>query len=450
MLLGDGSLLWTAEERMLRMKKKDNFKGKSLIGFNVLLLITTCISAFSGFFIAKNENLQGLLSFTYSDYLIIVASVIILTILSALVFNVLMKGKLKAISRLNDKVHRLAHGDLSVEFNDKSKDEIGQLNRSISELQEKFAFLVSSLKNVNETGISQASDVSVIAEETLASAEEIGRAMAEIAEGAVSQASELEEVKREIDSLTNSIDNMEGKNQIIKKATENAQEASHNGQKTINTLKICNENASKSTNEVSIGISGLYQKVLDISKITSTINRIAEQTNLLALNASIEAARAGEHGKGFSVVANEVRNLAEETNSATKQIQDMIQNIEKEMESTVMSIYETTNQTAELDTAVKDTEKEFTAIARAVVNSIEAVKEMTVELNRVVKQNNHISSSIAKVSEVSESVAAAVEQIASSTDEQTSAIGNVAKTAEIMKSSNEELKDSLTQYNLAK
>ncbi|MEM5594271.1 hypothetical protein AAHH67_25490 [Niallia circulans] len=74
------------------MKKKDNFKGKSLIGFNVLLLITTCISAFSGFFIAKNETLQGLLSFTYSDYLIIVASVIILTILSALVFNVLMKG----------------------------------------------------------------------------------------------------------------------------------------------------------------------------------------------------------------------------------------------------------------------------------------------------------------------------------------------------------------------
>ncbi|WP_414630349.1 methyl-accepting chemotaxis protein [Bacillus sp. 522_BSPC] len=241
---------------------------------------------------------------------------------------------------------------------------------------------------------------------------------------------------------------MEGKNQIIKQATENAQEASHNGQKTINSLKICNENASKSTNDVSIGISSLYQKVLDISKITSTINRIAEQTNLLALNASIEAARAGEHGKGFSVVANEVRNLAEETNSATKQIQDMIQNIEKEMESTVMSIYETTNQTAELDTAVKDTEKEFTAIAAAVINSIAAVKEMTGELNRVVEQNNHISRSIAMVSEVSESVAAAVEQIASSTDEQTSAIGNMAKTAEVMKSSNEELKDSLVKFNL--
>lgn len=422
------------------MKKKNSFKVKTLIIMNVLILITTLISAFVGFYVAKNENSETAIIF--------IGAVVIITVLSSFVLYVLIKGKFKAISRLNDKVNMVLQGQPSFEYSYKAKDEIGQLSRSIDQLQEKYSFLVSSLKTVNENGLNQANDVSVIAEETLASSEEIGRAMAEIAEGAVSQASELEEVKREIDSLTNSIDNMEGKNQIIKQATENAQEASHNGQKTINSLKICNENASKSTNDVSIGISSLYQKVLDISKITSTINRIAEQTNLLALNASIEAARAGEHGKGFSVVANEVRNLAEETNSATKQIQDMIQNIEKEMESTVMSIYETTNQTAELDTAVKDTEKEFTAIAAAVINSIAAVKEMTGELNRVVEQNNHISRSIAMVSEVSESVAAAVEQIASSTDEQTSAIGNMAKTAEVMKSSNEELKDSLVKFNL--
>lgn len=423
------------------MKKKDSFKVKTLFLISLLILITTLISAFVGFYVAKNEKLETVI--------ILIGAVVIITVLSSFVFYVLMKGKFNAISRLNDKVIKLLEGQLSVEYSYKSKDEIGQLSHSINQLQEKFSFLVSSLKTVNENGLGQANDVSVIAEETLASSEEIGRAMAEIAEGAVSQASELEEVKREIGSLTSSIDNMEGKNLIIKQATENAQEASHNGQKTINSLKICNENASKSTNDVSIGISSLYQKVLDISKITSTINRIAEQTNLLALNASIEAARAGEHGKGFSVVANEVRNLAEETNSATKQIQDMIQNIEKEMESTVMSIYETTNQTAELDTAVKATEKEFIAIAEAVTNSIRAVKEMTGELNRVVEQNNHISRSIVKVSEVSESVAAAVEQIASSTDEQTSAIGNVAKTAEVMKSSNEELKDSLSNYNLS-
>lgn len=423
------------------MKKKDSFKVKTLFLISLLILITTLISAFVGFYVAKNENLETVI--------ILICAVVIITVLSSFVFYVLMKGKFNAISRLNNKVIKLLEGQLSVEYSYKSKDEIGQLSHSINQLQEKFSFLVSSLKTVNENGLGQANDVSVIAEETLASSEEIGRAMAEIAEGAVSQASELEEVKREIGSLTSSIDNMEGKNLIIKQATENAQEASHNGQKTINSLKICNENASKSTNDVSIGISSLYQKVLDISKITSTINRIAEQTNLLALNASIEAARAGEHGKGFSVVANEVRNLAEETNSATKQIQDMIQNIEKEMESTVMSIYETTNQTAELDTAVKATEKEFIAIAEAVTNSIRAVKEMTGELNRVVEQNNHISRSIVKVSEVSESVAAAVEQIASSTDEQTSAIGNVAKTAEVMKSSNEELKDSLSNYNLS-
>jgi methyl-accepting chemotaxis protein len=423
------------------MKKKDSFKVKTLFLISVLILITTLISAYVGFYVAKNESLETVI--------ILIGAVVIITVLSSFVFYVLMKSKFNAISRLNDKVNKMLQGQLSVEYSYKSKDEIGQLSHSIDQLQGKLSFLVSSLKTVNENGLIQANDVSVIAEETLASSEEIGRAMAEIAEGAVSQASELEEVKREIDSLTNSIDNMEGKNLIIKQATENAQEASHNGQKTINSLKICNENASKSTNDVSIGISSLYQKVLDISKITSTINRIAEQTNLLALNASIEAARAGEHGKGFSVVANEVRNLAEETNSATKQIQDMIQNIEKEMESTVMSIYETTNQTAELDTAVKATEKEFIAIAEAVTNSIRAVKEMTGELNLVVEQNNHISRSIVKVSEVSESVAAAVEQIASSTDEQTSAIGNVAKTAEVMKSSNEELKDSLSNHNLS-
>ncbi|MCE4051095.1 MULTISPECIES: methyl-accepting chemotaxis protein [Bacillaceae] len=379
--------------------------------------------------------------------LLIGAVALILAVVLSAVFYIVWRRKFVVLANVSESFMRLSEGNMNINMQaHSSKDEVGILCNAMENLKDQLEYLLNESSNISNLILESSAELSAVAEQTSASSEEIGRAMGEIAHGAGEQAAALEDVNKEMGRLNNSINKMNEKNDQIDNAAHSSETATKKGQEMINQLKKSNELAKKATDEVSVGISSLYTKILDISKITVTIDQISEQTNLLALNASIEAARAGEHGKGFSVVASEVRKLAEGTNLATKQIQEMIQAIEKETEKTVQALFETTSQSEELNNAVNGTENEFTNISAAVNETIHAVKDLGNELASVVDQNNHILESVTAISAVSESAAAAVEEVSSSTDEQIAAISNVTKAAEAMISRGEQLKDILKNY----
>ena len=289
-----------------------------------------------------------------------------------------------------------------------------------------------------------AGELTAISEETSAASEEINHAIVNISHEVLHQLTDMESINDRVKIMNHSIVSMNQQNQLIKQVTTQSETATQKGAEMVSQLKKSNDESLQAADKISASISELYNKTIDISRITETIKNISSETNLLALNASIEAARAGAHGKGFAVVASEVRKLAEQSSMATKQIQTMISSIEKETENTVTTMMETVSHSKQLDESVKATEIEFVAIRQAVAQTIEAIDTLHDELQTVTEQNDSIALAIQNSSDVSQQTVVSVDNIVSSIQSQNAMIVMIADSASHLSEISLQL-DAITQ-----
>ena len=292
--------------------------------------------------------------------------------------------------------------------------------------------------------IMSAGELTAISEETSAASEEINHAIVNISHEVLHQLTDMESINDRVKIMNHSIVSMNQQNQLIKQVTTQSETATQKGAEMVSQLKKSNDESLQAADKISASISELYNKTIDISRITETIKNISSETNLLALNASIEAARAGAHGKGFAVVASEVRKLAEQSSMATKQIQTMISSIEKETENTVTTMMETVSHSKQLDESVKATEIEFLAIRQAVAQTIEAIDTLHDELQTVTEQNDSIALAIQNSSDGSQQTVVSVDNIVSSIQSQNAMIVMIADSASHLSEISIQL-DAITQ-----
>lgn len=328
----------------------------------------------------------------------------------------------------------------------KKKDEIGIMANATLALQENLRSLVESIAQSAEHIAASSEELSATSQQAVISANEVSGAIQEIATGAGDQANDTEKGAHEIELLGAMIENDQKLILQLNELSDEIERLKNEGFDTLEELIHKTEQTNHTAIEVRDTILETNESANKIDKASQMILSIASQTNLLALNAAIEAARAGEAGKGFSVVAEEIRNLAEQANKFTVEIIKDIEELTGKSEYAVKSMAEVDTILKEQTKSVDYTSTKFDGIAK----DIEKLKQLLNYLNQSSKEmgtkKDEIVGIIQNLSAISEENAAGTEEATASIEEQTASMNEIANSSESLSGLAEEMNNSITKF----
>lgn len=375
----------------------------------------------------------------------IILTVSILAVVLTL-FYIFLNYSFKPIFNLMNTTKRVADGDLTQVIEIKSKDEIGKLAATFNAMIASLRNVIARSSEVSEQVAATSEELSAASEELTASSEQVSNMIFEVADDAKLQTSSINQSSIGINNMIENITNVNLNMNLINDATRNTLESAKKGiisskdaVEKINNLKL-------STQKTSEDIDKLNYSSKEIENIVFTISQIAEQTNLLALNAAIEAARAGEAGRGFSVVADEVRKLAEETSGSSKQISDLIVNIQKQIEYAVSSMKMNIEDVGKSAEIVNKSSLNFSEILDEINNVAMQIKDVVRLTEEVSNSSKSVDENFDVVIELSDKTLNSAKSVAESAEQQTAAMEEISSSAMNLAALASELRDSISTF----
>jgi methyl-accepting chemotaxis protein len=397
--------------------------------------------------IAKSEVLSELDSLKIT---VLISSILSLLIGFGIVYMI-SNSISKGIKSTSIHLDLLAKGNLREEVSSKyinSKDEVGEMTNSMKIMQDSLREMINRIKENSSNINMQSENLSSVAEEISSSSQNVAEAINQIAQGTGSQSEDLIDVTEILNEFSNKLSEMVSE---IKVVDSNSREISLMANESSSEMNELNQSVTKVSDSFKTfngKIIGLGKDINEISEITNIINNIAGQTNLLALNAAIEAARAGEAGRGFSVVADEIRKLAEQSKVSSESISRLINEISK---NTDVIVQDSVEMDDELINQVKIINRSITSFKKIieavneVIPKIETVKNSAEDID---KDKNTILVRVDGVSSVSIEVSASSEEIAASSEEMNASTEEVAASAQILSTMTNEMLEEVNKFKL--
>lgn len=364
------------------------------------------------------------------NVLVGIALIVVLAILTYPLSRVIEKALTSSFDEITSVTNRISKGDFT-----QRADESGtasSLSRSFNSMVDKLTQILREASGItsqvmsSSRGISDKNqELSTVMHQVALSAHELAVGANEISQDVAGMTTAIQEIEQKVGSYADSTKEMNVRSahtlSLVEQGSQSVEKQAEGMQRNI-----------EATSKVSATIDTLSRNAKGITKITKTISEIAEQTNLLSLNASIEAARAGEHGKGFAVVAEEVRKLAEESTQSTKEVFELVRNIEMDIMQAInhMSINEEVVRLQ--NEMIKESKEIFQQIVQSVQFITEQIDAFSKESDVMLESAHQISGAIQNISAITEQSAAGTEQVSAYMNEQISSIKLVADEAEAM------------------
>ena len=355
----------------------------------------------------------------------------------------------KPITRLMNRIESISSGNLSHEpLKITSNDEVARLTVATNTMNDQLKNIVTNIQDGASTVTESSNNLKVAAHEVTNGMTQTTEAMEQIADGTEAQASSASDLRAIMQTFTQNVEHANENSLKVQTHSESVQVMTEDGQKLINDTEQQMYKIDTIVKQAVNRVEGLNNQTREITQLVQVITEIADQTNLLALNAAIEAARAGEQGKGFAVVADEVRKLAEQVSHSVSNISTIVHKIQNETNVVTRSLVEGYEEVEKGSKQTHISSETYRTISVAVTEMVSNIKSVTQNLQHITNNTSDIDNAIENIAAISEQSAASSQQTAATIQEVASSMESVTQNAAQLNGTADKLQEVVQQFKL--
>ena len=355
----------------------------------------------------------------------------------------------KPIVALEGQAAQLAEGNLRVDkLPITTSDEIGSMTNAFNKMQQNLHDLIGKMAATSEQVAAASEELTANAQQSADAAVHVAETIGEVSAGMEKQLVDIDGAKKNVDSVFNDITAMTEKTKKVSEASVNTSDAAKQGELLMQEATNKMAHIETSVMNSADVVRTLGESSQQIGQIVEAISSIADQTNLLALNAAIEAARAGEHGRGFAVVADEVRKLAESSQEAAQRIAALITETRRDTDNAVAGMKAGSEEVRVGTENIMSMGESFRRIIEIVEDVSAQVQDISQAISGMAESGQEIVAHVRTIEETSRSAAEEAETVSAATEEQSASVQEIAHASNSLAKMAMELQQEVQKFKV--